>query len=349
VIRLRSMCDFRASAKQVVSSFERRRATARQLLVAVVVALLAVSAASAQTRFAYSSGQPLEPAYEGWMQNPDGSYTLYFGYMNTNWLQEFDIPVGPDNHFEPGDPDRGQPTHFYPRRNPFLFTFQVPKDFVGKEITWTLTANGVTRKAYASLKSDYEIDKQVISTEVGGDNGSLADELRSNEPPELKVEGDKKRTVKVGQPLSLAAVVGDPDNLPARRDGKVAPGYKKAQMPPPPSGRGAPAPQNSPAVVYRPPVSVVASSGPGVRFSWMVFRGKASDVTFKPDQMKTWMDTRAYANSAWSPPYIIPEPPADGRYVTDVVFNEPGTYVLRGVASDGSLFTYDNVTVTVTK
>lgn len=349
MIRLRSMCDFRASARQVVSGFERLRATSRQLLVTAVVALLTVSAASAQTRFAYSSGQPLEPAYEGWMQNPDGSYTLYFGYMNTNWLQEFDIPVGPDNRFEPGDPDRGQPTHFYPRRNPFLFTFQVPKDFTNKEITWTLTANGVTRKAFASLKSDYEIDKQVISTEVGGDNGSLADELRTNEPPELKVEGDKKRTVKVGQPLSLVAIAGDPDNLPARRDGKVAPGYKKAQMPPAPAGRGAGAPANSPSVVYRPPVSVVASSGPGLRFSWMVFRGKASDVTFKPDQMKTWMDTRAYANSAWSPPYIIPEPPPGGRYVTDVIFTEPGTYVLRGVASDGSLFAYDNVTVTVTK
>ena len=30
------------------------------------------------------------------------------------------------------------------------------------------------------------------------------------------------------------------------------------------------------------------------------------------------------------------------------MFSEPGTYVLRAVASDGALFTYDNVTVTVT-
>jgi hypothetical protein len=97
----------------------------RRLIVAGAVVGLSVCAANAQTRFAYSSGQSLEPAYEGWMQNPDGSYTLYFGYMNTNWQQDFDIPVGPANHFEPGDPDRGQPTHFYPRRNPFLFTFQV--------------------------------------------------------------------------------------------------------------------------------------------------------------------------------------------------------------------------------
>jgi hypothetical protein len=316
--------------------------------------LIGASVAHAQTRFSYSSGQVLEPAYEGWMQNPDGSYTLYFGYMNTNWQQEFDIPVGPDNHFEPGDPDRGQPTHFYPRRNPFLFTFQVPKDFGKQEIIWTLTANGQTRKAYASLKSDYEIDKQVISTEVGGDNGSLADALRDNIPPELKVEGEKKRTVKIGEPLALAVVAGDPDNLPARRDGKIAPGAKIPQATMPPAaargaGAAAPAAPNSPAVVYRPPVAVVASSGPGLRFSWTVYRGKASAVTFKPDQMKTWNDTRAYGNSPWSPPYIIPEPPADGRWTADVVFSEPGTYVLRGIASDGSLFTYDNVTVTVTK
>jgi len=181
---------------------------------------LSICVASAQTRFAYSSGQPLEPAYEGWMPNPDGSFTLYFGYMNTNWLQEFDIPIGPDNHFEPGNPDQGQPTHFHPRRNPFLFTLQVPKDYGKSELIWTLTANGQTRKAFASLKSDYQIDKQVISTEVGGDNGSLSDALRTNEPPELKIEGDKKRTAKVGQPISIAAVVGDRDNLPTWRDGK---------------------------------------------------------------------------------------------------------------------------------
>ena len=125
-------------------------------------------------------------------------------------LHEHELAAGvrhsgrPGQHFEPGNPDQGQPTHFYPRRNPFLFTFKVPKDFGNKELIWTLTANGETRKAYASLKSDYEIDQQVISTEVGGDNGSLADDLRDNIPPDLKVEGSKTRTVKVGQPLSLA-------------------------------------------------------------------------------------------------------------------------------------------------
>jgi hypothetical protein len=95
-------------------------------------------------------------------------------------------------------------------------------------------------------------------------------------------------------------------------------------------------------------VAVVASAGPGLALSWIVYRGHASAVTFSPDQMKTWMDTRAYANSRWSPPYVIPEPPPGGRWTTEVTFSQPGTYVLRAVASDGSLFTYDNVTVTVT-
>lgn len=322
-----------------------RCAPSNRIVALTLMIVLSGCVAFAQTRFSYSSGQPLEPAYEGWMQNTDGSYTLYFGYQNTNWIQEFDVPVGPNNMFEPGPADQGQPTHFYPRRNPFLFTVKVPADFGTKELVWTLTANGVTRKAFASLKNDYLIDPQVISTEVGGDNGNLANDLRTNMPPELKVEGALTRTVKVGQPLSLVAIAGDPDNLPPRRDGKPQPGVKKSVRPPTPPRTTA---TNSPAVVYRPPVSVVASAGPGLHVSWTVYRGKAAVTKFSPDQMKTWMDTRSYGNSMWSPPYDIPEPPADGKWTTDVTFSEPGTYVLRAVASDGALFSYENVTVTVT-
>ena len=36
-----------------------------------------------------------------------------------------------------------------------------------------------------------------------------------------------------------------------------------------------------------------------------------------------------------------------GAY-SPIVFSEPGTYVLRAVASDGALFSYENLTVTVT-
>jgi hypothetical protein len=323
-----------------------------RLVVAPLAFLVLFQAVGAQTRFTYSKGQPLSPAYEGWWPNEDGSFTLFFGYMNTNWLEEFDVPIGSDNNIEPGGPDQGQPTHFYPRRSPFLFTIRVPKDFGTKELIWTLATRGKAEKAYASLKTDYQIDKQVISTEVGGDFGSLRDELRTNIPPEIKVDGESRRTAKVGQPLTLVAFAGDPDNLPARRDGKPQPRGvgKPADTPAAPSAppRPAPNPASLATALYRPPSSIVASSGPGLRLSWIVYRGKASTVEFDPIQMKTWTDTRAYGNSPWSPPYVIPEPPADGKWTVNATFREPGSYVLRLVASDGSIFSYDNVTVTVT-
>jgi len=328
----------------------------RAPLVASLALALSLATVAAQTRFTYSSGQSLSPAYEGWIYNADGTVTMYFGYMNTNWLQEFDIPIGPDNAIEPGGPDQGQPTHFYPRRSPFLFTIKVPKDLGGKELVWTLTANGKTEHAYASLKTDYQIDSQVISTEVGGDFGSLRDELRTNVPPELRVDGEQRRSVKAGEPLSLVAFAGDPDNLPARRDGKPQPKNASGKMMEETVPAAATKPAAAPAaavnpanLLYRPPSSIVPSSGPGLRFSWIVYRGKASAVTFSPDQMKAWTDTRSYANSPWSPPFAIPLPPPDGKWVSQATFNEPGTYVLRAVASDGSLFSYENVTVTVSR
>ena len=313
---------------------------------------LLLQTAAAQTRFTYSKGQPLAPSYEGWMPNDDGSFTMYFGYINTNWEQQFDIPVGADNQFEPGPADQGQPTHFYPRRNPFLFTVRVPKDFGTKEMTWTLRANGRAEKAYASLKSDYQIDKQVISTEVGGDLGNLADALRYNIPPELEVAGETQRTVKVGAPMTLVALSGDPDNLPARRDGKAQPRHAGKPIEEADKAAAEKAVNRQAALTNqaaRPPAALVMESGPGLRLSWIVYRGKASAVTFDPEQMKTWTDSRMWANSPWSPPYVIPDPPPDGKWTTQITFHEPGTYVLRAVASDGSLFTYQNVTVTVTE
>jgi hypothetical protein len=324
-----------------------RQSTTTQVAIVsfALAAFMLCQAAGAQTRFTYSTGQDVSPAYEGWWANDDGSYTMFFGYMNTNWLEEFDIPVGPENNIEPGGPDQGQPTHFFPRRNPFLFTIRVPKDFGNKELIWTVTANGKTDRAYGSLKSDYLIDKQVISTEVGGDQGSLRDELRTNIPPDLKVDGEKRRSVKVGEPLTLVAVASDPDNLPARRVGAGGGGRGQAAGP----REGQPTPQPPPNPAYRPSSSLAARSGPGLRLSWIVYRGKAATVTFSPDQMKTWMDTRVYANSPWSPPYFIPEPPPDNKWTAQATFHEPGTFILRAVASDGSLFTYENVTVTVTR
>ncbi len=308
----------------------------RLLFTLLAIALL-LPAAAAQTRLTYAKGQSVAPAYEGWWPNEDGSFTMFFGYMNSNWEEEFDIPIGPDNNIEPGGPDQGQPTHFYPRRNPFLFTIRAPKDLGDRELVWTITTHGRTQRAYASLKSDYRIDKQVMSMEVGGDFGSQNDALRDNIPPVLELEGPGKRTIGAGQTLALVAVARDPDNLPARRNAPGGGGQ-----------RGGP-PANPSEALYRPPSVIVPTSGPGLRLSWIVYRGPAHQVTFDPVQMKTWTETRPYANSPWSPPYLIPEPPADGKWNAQATFREPGPYVLRAVVSDGALFTYADVTVTVTR
>src|SRR5688572_7734963 len=67
----------------------------------------------------YSRGQNVSPAFEGWERNEDGSLNFVFGYMNRNWEEEIDVPIGPDNNLEPGGPDQGQPTRLLPRRNRF--------------------------------------------------------------------------------------------------------------------------------------------------------------------------------------------------------------------------------------
>src|SRR5882762_12030933 len=42
-------------------------------------------------------GQSITGAYEGWFQNPDGTYSFLVGYFNRNQKQTLDIPAGPDN------------------------------------------------------------------------------------------------------------------------------------------------------------------------------------------------------------------------------------------------------------
>jgi hypothetical protein len=65
----------------------------------LVSTLLLTSVVQAQTVFMQLRDQTVSPAFEGWWENEDGSYKLFFGYMNSNWEQEFNIPVGPDNYF----------------------------------------------------------------------------------------------------------------------------------------------------------------------------------------------------------------------------------------------------------
>src|SRR5215210_276960 len=102
-----------------------------RLVIVSCAIVLATTWMAAQT---YSRGQNVSPAFEGWEQNADGSFNFLFGYMNRNWEEEIDVPIGPENMLEPGNPDQAQPTHFLPRRNRFVFKVRVPADFGQKEM-----------------------------------------------------------------------------------------------------------------------------------------------------------------------------------------------------------------------
>jgi len=171
--------------------------------------------AAAQT---YQRGQNVAPAFEGWERNEDGSFSFLFGYMNRNWHEQLDVPVGEHNSFSPGPADRGQPTHFLPRRNRFVFKVRVPADWGDKELVWTLTSNGVTERAYASLRPDYIVDNMVFMSETGAlGAGHSNAETRGNEPPTITLEGPTERQTTVGSPVTITALVEDDGLLRARR------------------------------------------------------------------------------------------------------------------------------------
>ena len=306
--------------------------------------------ASAQS-LSYSRGQNVSPAYEGWEIAPDGTKYFVFGYMNRNWEEELDVPVGPDNGFNIGAADQGQPTHFLPRRNRFIFRVPVPSGFTEKdELVWTLTTRGKTEKAYASLRLDYQIDDVVRASETGAlGAGTSSPEVRANKPPTVEVQGRKTLDATVGEPITLTAVVAD-DGIPKRR----GLGLSGAAVTNQGSRRDTPAAQTNeqnPLVVNRatlPPARVTVGKNVGLHLTWYVYRGPGA-VTFSPEQIMSWEDTRTGANSPWAPIWAPPEMPADGKVTVQVTFREPGTYVLRARADDGALTGDGQVTVTVTR
>ncbi len=285
---------------------------------AVVLSVQDITAQRNAGRRSYATGQEVVPAYEGWEQNDDGSFNLVFGTMNRNWEEELHIPIGPHNNIEPGGPDQGQPTYFLPRRNRFLFRIRVPADFGENELVWTLTSpNGETKHAYGTLKPDYYMDNNV---RMANNGAGVRGDLYKNAPPELTLDGPLRRTVKVDEPVVLTAVAQD-DGLPEAR----------------------PMRPTDPAR----PASLAPVAAQGLRLSWFVYRGQ-TDVVFDPVQIKVWEDTRANSNSPWGAGWETPPQPKDNKWVVQAKFAEPGTYVLRCIAHDGGLSSYEDVTFEVT-
>lgn len=86
----------------------------------------------------------------------------------------------------------------------------------------------------------------------------------------------------------------------------------------------------------------------GLRLAWFLYRGE-NKVTFDPPQTKVWEDYRDGAGSPWSPGFVPPPVPPDGKWKIHATFSEPGTYVLRCQAHDGGLSATEDITIVVSR
>jgi hypothetical protein len=260
----------------------------------------------------HNSGDNVVPVFEGWEKNPDGSFNMVFGYMNRNYKEQPEIPVGGENFFSPGPQDQGQPTHFYVRRQQFMFKVRVPADFGKKELVWTLTRNGRTEKAYATLLMEEQLTDVVISENRGGlANDSVT--AAPNKPPTIAIDGPPTRQAAVNERVTLVASAED-DGIP---------------KPPPPR-------ENNPNRAVVDGVALLTNRD-----------RPTSQAIVKPSRQGlavTWTDWRGPGELTFEP---MTELVKNGKASTTVTFSQPGTYVIRAYADDGVIATPADVTVVV--
>ena len=147
-----------------------------RLMFTVVVWVLTWSVIRGQDQpIQHDRGQGVTPAFEGSYKNPDGTFSLSFGYLNRNFKEDLDIPIGPGNRLDPGGADQGQPTHFLTRRQNGVFVVVVPRDFGTRKVTWTLSSAGETVSIPGSLNPLWEIN-------------ALKETTAGNTPPILKFD-----------------------------------------------------------------------------------------------------------------------------------------------------------------
>ena len=193
---------------------------------AIILAMFLPGVAGAQNSLVdaplpHATGQSVSASFEGWYPNRDGTRSLVFGYFNRNYEERLDIPVGPDNRFEPGPADRGQPTHFLPRRQTGVFAVVVPADFGDRRLTWSLTAHGTTIAIPGHLEPGYEIN-------------ALEEVTSGNTPPVLRFGGPgadpgqgplgvhSELTASVSAPTPVAVLATDDGVRKARATGRPA-------------------------------------------------------------------------------------------------------------------------------
>lgn len=157
------------------------------------------------------SGQGISPVYEGYDVNPDGSFNMWFGYMNRNYEEEPDVAVGASNYFSPGEADRGQPTHFLIRRHKDVFSVTVPRNFADKTLTWTVIVHEQKQQVAATLSPVWMIDRRYTT------RGANIENPYSNLPPQVTLDFAEKT---ISTPGELEIGLSATDDGRPQRQGK---------------------------------------------------------------------------------------------------------------------------------
>jgi PKD domain-containing protein len=180
------------------------------------------------------SNQPIYPAYDGFLKNPDGSYTLSFAYFSHN-AEPVTIPAGPGNSFAPDPADRQHPTTFRPGHWRFQCIIVVGPEFDGK-LRWTLTYAGTsTGTSQNMLHSNYNLVEGAAELKAI-DYARVPRGVCLNRAPIVRVLGLSGRgrgappamSVAVNQELNLFGSVAD-EGLP--RGGKLTVAWQKLSGP----------------------------------------------------------------------------------------------------------------------
>jgi hypothetical protein len=202
---------------------------ARVCRAALALALAGVLSASPVAQ----QNQPIYPAYDGFLKNPDGSYTLAFAYFSHN-ASVVTVPPGAANQFGPEPGDRMQPTVFKPGHWRFQCVMVVGPEFDGK-LRWTLTYAGTTAgTSERMLQSNWNLVEGAADL-AKIDYAKAPRGVCLNRPPTVRLLGSTARrgtapelAAKVGEDLQLFGSVHD-EGLPRGR--ALAAGWTKVSGP----------------------------------------------------------------------------------------------------------------------
>ncbi|MBM40312.1 MAG: hypothetical protein CL483_00110 [Acidobacteria bacterium] len=277
------------------------------LTVALSTATLATGQASS-THFRFNSGQSIQPFFDGWTHNDDGSFEFHFAYLNRNYVEELHIPAGPNNYVSPGRLDQGQPTYFYPRQHSKMFSVTVPADFGDGEVVWEVTVHGETYRAVGWLLPEWEIDPNP------GDNRTPPDVLAANQAPNLSVASTASGST--DNQVTIEASVSD-DGIPEPRQfrggsGNVTPTFAPVDDSPT-------LPNNVPQLQNQNRHRPTRSRIDGVNVTWTQLRGQVGARLESSENVASVVAT----------------------------FDTPGAYLFRVQASDGPATVVEMVEITV--